>query len=253
MALGFHVSRIASPGLIGLNRRLHVVRGLFRGIPCNDSPVHPSASHGNLGVHIQHPPVVARLSQSKRADGDVGLDMLAVVCVPGDFPQIPVTSGQEEFTLVLADHEGGMGVPDEPHRPERLGNRFVHPVNVRTSRGSQVNVKRPPFLVVTQGHGCISDSDIPEFIGNHVRSHRGQIRPIGIHAVEAVFREEHDGSIGLHPGFRADDAHFLGNTLERPARGRITLNHPQPPRGSAEEIAVQAGNQGGGARPHVCS
>ena len=161
MALGFHVSRIASPGLIGLNRRLHVVRGLFRGIPCNDSPVHPSASHGNLGVHIQHPPVVARLSQSKRADGDVGLDMLAVVVASSDLADVPVISRQKQFPPVLADHQGGMVVPLEPHRPERLGDRFVQPVSIRTGSGPKVDVKRPPFLVITQGNRGRRGEDVP--------------------------------------------------------------------------------------------
>lgn len=128
--LAFDVARIAPPRLIGFNRSFHVVRGLFRGISRDNPPVHPSTAGRELRVHVQHPAEVARLSEPERSDGDVRLNMLAVVVSSFDLANVPVTSCQQEFSAMFTSHQGGMAVPLEPHRPERLGHRFVEPVGI---------------------------------------------------------------------------------------------------------------------------
>lgn len=114
-------------------------------------------------------------------------------------------------------------------------------------------MESPPFLVVAQGNRRGRSADVPEFIGNDVRGQGCQVRAIGVHAVEPVFREEHDCRVSLHPCFRADNAHLFGNPLQRPSRGRVALNHPQAPRREAEQVFIQAGNYGQGAGTDVRS
>jgi hypothetical protein len=250
--LAFDVARITPSRLIRLDRSLHVVGRLFRGVPCDDPPVHPSAACRKLRVHVQNPAKVAGLAEPKWSDGDVRLNVMPVVVDSSDLPEIPVAAGQQQFALVLARHQGGMGVI-QPHGPERLGNRFVQPVGIRTSSGSEVDVERPPLLVVAQGNRRCGDRDVPELIRNDVRSHRLQVRAIGVHAVEPVFREEHDLSVRLHPGFRPNDANLFGNPSERSSRGWVALNHPYASGREAQQVVVQAGNNGQRLGPHICS
>lgn len=204
-------------------------------------------------MHIQHPPVVAWLAESERADGDMGRNLHSVVVGSFDLADVPVTAGQKQFPPVFTDHQRGKAVPVEPHRPEGFGDRFVQPVGIRTSGGSEVDVKRPVFLVITQGNRGARCADVPEFIGNYVRSHGGQIRAIGVDRIKPVFREEHDGSVRLHPGFRTDDAHFFGNTLKRASRGRIALHHPDASGSEAEQVVIKTGNHRQGPWTHICS
>jgi len=204
-------------------------------------------------VHVQHPAKVPGLPEPEGADGDVRLNMLAVVIVSRDLANVAVASGQEQLSPVLADRQGGMAVPLEPHRPEGFGTVLIHPVGVRTRRGPEVDVERHHFLVPPQGSRRRRDVEAGEFLRNDVRSHRCQVRSVSVHRVEPEFRDEHDMGVCLHPGFRADDAYLFGNPSQRSARRRVALNHPQAPRRAAEHVVIQAGNQGGGPSSYVGS
>ncbi len=55
------------------------------------------------GVHVQDSPEVSRIRQSQRADRDVRLDRGSVVVIATDFADIAISSGQKQFSVVLAD------------------------------------------------------------------------------------------------------------------------------------------------------
>jgi hypothetical protein len=195
-------------------------------------------------VHVQHPPEVTWLAEPEWSDGDVRRNLISVVVSPADLADVPVTAGQQEHSTVITNRQRGETVPIKPHRPERLGHRFVQPVGIRAFSGPEVDMKRPSFLVIPQGDRCIRDVDVPEFIRNDVRSQGCQVRAIVADRIKPVFREEHNRRVRLHPGFRSNDAHFFRNPLQGSARGRVAIDDPDSPRREAEQVLIQAGNDG---------
>jgi hypothetical protein len=105
-------------------------------------------------------------------------------------------------------------------------------------------MERPALLVPPEGDRCVRDVDVPELIRHDVRSEGRQVGTIGVHGIEPVFREEHDRRVRLHPGFRANDADLFGDPLQRSARGGVAIHHPDSPGREAEQVFIQAGDDG---------
>lgn len=192
-------------------------------------------------MHVHNSPEVPRLEQSQGANRNMRLNRRAVVVVTRDIANVPVSAGQEEFPLVLANNPRGMRVL-QSHRPERLCPNLVQPVRVAALVGAKVNMEGLPMNVISQGDvGCIQ-VNVTQLRRNHVRRERSQARTVSLHLIQTFLAQEHDPRVHLNPALRADDPYGFRDSLERPASRRVALNYPQAAPCSADHVGVQTGN-----------